>query len=159
MSQDGDIKLSDNTVLLVNALKRWEPDTAKIMKKELNSLGTQGKRQLVANTPSKTGFTKSRWAKRTSVTKTKVKVAVTISWPSGVPRYPFMVEHGRKAGLAGNPGKRRRFLAKIRVVDQPRRVTAMEPRKYIARTREQLAPNVAKTIDAIQTQASDAFTM
>ena len=139
---DGDIDINAETAALVTALAKFEPETAKILKSELGKFGTKAKNVVAQNTPSRSGFARSRWGKKTMIGKNKVTAAVTISWPSGVPRYPFMLEHGRPAGVSPKTG---------------RSVTYMAPRKYLARSRAGLAPEVEELLQRIHDEAVEAF--
>lgn len=144
MPRDGDIEINADTARLVTALAKWKPETAKILKKDLGRFGTTAKNVIAANTPTKTGFAKTRWGKKTAVGKDEIKVAVTISWPSGLARYPFILEHGRKAGVSPKTG---------------RQVTAMAPRGYLARSRAVLKPQADALLRQIHDDAVDAFEM
>lgn len=139
---DGDITLNGETAQLVTALAKWEPETAKVLKRELGAYGTHAKRIVAGNTPTRTGFAKSTWGKKSTVKKNEVTVAVTIAWPSGVPRYPFMLEHGRREGVSKKTG---------------RSVTYMAPRKYLARSRAELVPTGEQLLKRIHDEAVEAF--
>ena len=139
---DGDIEINSETARLVTALAKFEPETAKILKKELNTYGTTARQTIAGNTPTRTGFAKGRWGKKSTVGKNEVKVAVTIQWPSGVPRYPFILEHGRRAGVSKKTG---------------RTVTEMAPRKYLARSRAALVPQGEQLLQRIHDEAVEAF--
>ena len=139
---DGDIEINSETARLVTALAKYQPETAKILKQELSKYGLHAKRVVIANTPTRSGFARSRWFKDTWVGKNEVRVAVTIGWPSGVPRYPFMLEHGRHGGVSKKT---------------ERSVTYMEPRKYLARSRAELVPIGERLMQEIHDKAVDAF--
>jgi hypothetical protein len=139
---DGDIEINSETARLVTALAKYQPETAKILKQELSKYGLHAKRVIGANTPTRTGFAKSRWSKGMTVSKDEVRVYVSIAWPSGVPRYPFMLEHGRHGGVSKKTG---------------RSVTYMEPRKYLARSRAELVPIGERLMQEIHDKAVDAF--
>lgn len=139
---DGDIEINSETARLVTALAKFEPETAKILKKELGAYGTTARKTIAANTPSRTGFAKGSWGKTSTVSKNEVKVAVTIRWPSGVARYPFILEHGRHEGVSKKTG---------------RAVTYMAPRKYLARSRAELIPQGEQLLQRIHDEAVEAF--
>ena len=139
---DGDVTINSETAQLLTALAKWQPETSKILKRELTKFGTVAKNTVVSNTPIRTGFARRAWGKTTKVGKNSVTAAVTIQWPSGVPRYPFMLEHGRKAGESPKTG---------------RSVTYMAPRNYLARSRASLAPQAEELLQRIHDEAVDAF--
>jgi hypothetical protein len=139
---DGDIEINSETARLVTALAKFEPETTKVLKQELSAYGLHAKRVIAANTPSRTGFAKGRWFKSSWVGKNEVRVAVTVGWPSGVPRYPFMLEHGRHEGVSKKTG---------------RSVTYMAPRKYLARSRAELIPIGDQLLQRIHDEAVEAF--
>lgn len=136
---DGLIAEVDDAAVL-QTLKRLDPESAKALRKELNFVGTEGKRMIVARSPvGKTGRMSKSWSKKSSFTQRKVEVAVTIKgWPEGLARYPFVLEHGRKAGPSPKTG---------------RMVTAMRPRPVIRPVRAQLQAKGAITADRVRREA------
>lgn len=125
---------------LLKTLKRLDPESAKALRKELNALGTEGKRRIVAGSPTgKTGRMRSSWTRKSSFTQTKAEVAITIKgWPNDVARYPFILEHGRKAGESPKTG---------------RMVTEMKPRPLIAPVRKSMMVKGAMTADRVRREA------
>ena len=127
---------------LLTTLKRFDEASAKELKKGINQLGTQGKRLLQQNTPVHTGKAKGAWSKSNSVTTKKgVQIFVKINWKHGGARYPFILEHGRHAGVSKSG----------------RRVTYMAPRKYIEHTRQELQPIALRELGKIRDEAIRAF--
>lgn len=153
--QSGEIvSLEWETTQLLSTLKRFDDDTFKILKKELGTLGAEAKRRLVAVTPVRSGNMRGAWQRRTTVNNSKIDISVTIKWPpatgkkakSGpmagkVVRYPFVLEHGRAAGVSASG----------------RTITAMAPRKYIANVRTSLIPRRDETLRRVHDEAITAF--
>ena len=134
------VTASVDDAAVLATLKRLDPDSAKALRKELNALGTEGKRRLVAGSPTgKTGRMRSSWAKKSSFTQTKAEVALTVKgWPRDVARYPFILEHGRKGGESPKTG---------------REVTPMRPRPLIRPVRQSMNAKAAITADRVRREA------
>ena len=127
---------------LITSLKRFDEAAAKELKKGVGKLGTQGRRLMQQNTPVHTGKARGAWTKSNAVTTKKgVQISVNIKWKHGGARYPFILEHGRHAGVAKSG----------------RRVTYMAPRKYIEHTRQELQPIALRELGKIRDEAIQAF--
>lgn len=146
--KDG-VTASVNDAAVLNTLKRLDPESARILRKELSGLGREGTRRLKAGSPSgKTGRMKKSWASKSSFTQTKAEVSVTIKdWPAKVEsggkqiklaRYPFILEHGRRAGESPRTG---------------RVVTGMAPRPLIGPTRKALFIKSRETGERVRREA------
>lgn len=144
MAGSGDIGLTVTDTQVINALKRCDEESFKAIKKRFTDLATDGKRAVVANTPVKTGFAKSHWSKQSGWTKkNSFKAQVTIKgWPKGEARYPFILEHGRKAGVSAKTG---------------REVTAMSPRPIISPVRARFQSRGQKALEQATKDALAAF--
>lgn len=137
--RDG-VTVSVDDAAILNTLKRLDPESAKALRKELSALGTEGKRKIVAGSPSgPTGRMKKSWAKKTSFTQSKAEVSITIkAWPREVARYPFILEHGRKGGESPKTG---------------RIVTEMKPRPLIAPVRKSMFMKSAEVGERVRREA------
>lgn len=146
--KSGVIATIDDAAIL-NTLKRLDPESAKALRKELLALGTEGKRRIVAGSPQgKTGRMRKSWRTKSSFTQSKAEVAITIKdWPAKVKsggkeiklaRYPFILEHGRRAGESPRTG---------------RVVTGMAPRPLIGPTRKALFIKSRETGERVRREA------
>ena len=134
------VTASVDDAAILNTLKRLDPESAKALRKELSALGTEGKRKIVAGSPTgKTGRMRKSWAKKTSFTQSKAEVSITVKgWPSDIARYPFILEHGRKAGESPKTG---------------RMVTEMRPRPLIAPVRKSMYMKSAEVGERVRREA------
>lgn len=143
--KDGVVATVDDAAVLAT-LKRLDPESAKALRKELTAIGREGRKLAVARSPvGKTGRMKGAWATKSTFNAKKREVALTVkNWPKtdeqGKPlaRYPFILEHGRKAGESKKTG---------------RQITAMPARPLIKPIRKQLALKAATTEDRVRREA------
>jgi hypothetical protein len=142
--QTGDLIEADvNVTAVLSTLRRFDLDAEKILRKDINRLGTDAKRRLVAGSSvGQNGLMRASWNKKSSITKSKIYVAATIkNWPRSVARYPFILEHGRKAGVAKSG----------------RHITPMRPRPLIAPTRVTVSAQAKVEMERIKREAINAF--
>ena len=143
MATDG-ILFELNSKEILSALKRVDEEQFKSLKKRFGTLATEGKRAVVANTPVKTGFLKAHWSKKSGFsTKQGAYAMVTLkNWPRGWARYPFILEHGRPAGVSKKTG---------------REVTEMRARPIISPVRAEFKAKGEKVMQEIVRDALRAF--
>lgn len=141
---DGDIGVEFNEIEILSALKRVDEEQFKSLKRRFSVLATEGKRAVVANTPARTGFLRAHWSKKSGFSKGKgVTSEVTLkNWPRGWARYPFILEHGRPAGISKKTG---------------REVTAMAPRPIISPVRAEFKAKGEKVMQEVVRDALRAF--
>ena len=142
--QSGDLISADVDVAgVLSTLRRFDVDAEKALRKGINSLGLDAKRRLVAGSPvGKNGLMRASWFKKSSITKSRIYVAATVkSWPSSVARYPFILEHGRKAGVS----------------ETGRQITPMRPRPLIAPTRVVVNARAKVEMERVKREAINAF--
>ena len=134
------VSVEVNDAAILAALKRLDPESAKALRKELNAIGTEGKRRIVAGSPlGETGRMRGAWSKKSTFNQSRIEQAITIKgWPTGLARYPFILEHGRKAGPSPKTG---------------RMVTQMAPRPLIRPTREAMFVKAAMAADRVRREA------
>jgi hypothetical protein len=142
--QTGDLISADVDVAgVLSTLRRFDIDAEKALRKGINALGTDAKRRLVAGSPvGQNGLMRSSWSKKSTIGKSKIYVAATIkNWPRSVARYPFILENGRKAGVAKSG----------------RHITPMRPRPLIAPTRVTVSAHAKVEMERIKREAINAF--
>jgi hypothetical protein len=135
--RDGVLVTFEGGAHLIGALKKIEPETEKATIKALKKLSVRGKTQLMANSPvGQTGLLRRSWTVSNVIRPSKgvIQLGVSIKWPSGIARYPFILEHGRPT--KGNP---------------------LRARRYIAETRKQIEPGLRVAIEEILNDAARAF--
>lgn len=122
---------------ILGVLKKLEPELEKATRKGLQKLAMKGKRDLMANSPvGETGLLRRSWTVRNKFRPSKGEIlsGVAIRWPSGIARYPFILEHGR-----------------------PRGPYPLAARRYIAETRRQLEPQMRQSVNEIAANALRPF--
>jgi len=142
--QTGDLISADVDVAgVLSTLRRFDIDAEKALRKSINALGTDAKRRLVAGSPvGQNGLMRSSWSKKSIIGKSRIYVAATIkNWPRSVARYPFILENGRKAGVAKSG----------------RHITPMRPRPLIAPTRVTVSAHAKVEMERIKREAINAF--
>lgn len=142
--QSGDLISADVDVAgVLSTLRRFDVDAEKALRKGINALGTDAKRRLVSGSPvGKNRLMHDSWSKKSSITKSRIYVAATVKhWPRSVARYPFILEHGRKAGVSKTG----------------RQITAMAPRPLIAPTRVVVNARAKVEMERVKREAINAF--